>query len=159
MIAFVRVFLQALNLGTKDFGDFFTLKSFLGAWMVRMVTNALMWVMLGQLLGSRAKLEYLLVGVAITTGVGSTAAAASTWDRSGGTYPLLVVSPMGPRRGHPWSLVDLGAQLDSLLDPHLRRGLLDHRLALPPGDAGLAAADDHRHLLWRLGHVRLPGAR
>lgn len=109
MTRFMRVFLQALRLGTRDFGAFFTLKSFLGAWMVRMITNALMWVMLGQLLGSRETLEYLLVGIAISTGVGSTAAAASTWDRSGGTYPLLVVSPLGPAaatlgRSSVWAL-------------------------------------------------------
>jgi ABC-2 type transport system permease protein len=81
-----------------------------------MITSAIMWVMLGQLLGSQEKLNYLLVGVSLTSGMGSLVVNITTWDRSGGIYPMLIASPLGPTpailgRAAIWAIAWIPASL------------------------------------------------
>jgi ABC-2 type transport system permease protein len=91
----LRVFRQGLVVGYCDFCIFWTLKSWLGGWMLRIATNAFAWVLLGRVIGSQARLEYLLVGNAIATGPAAAlwASNATTWARYDGTHPLLVIAP------------------------------------------------------------------
>lgn len=65
------------------------------AWLVRMASMAMTWVLLGRLLDSQEILYFLLVGNALIVGAQAAgwAAAAATWDRMDGTYPLLVAAP------------------------------------------------------------------
>jgi len=91
----LRVFRQGLVVGYRDFRDFWSLKSWLFGWMLRISTNAFAWVLLGRVVGSEARLEYLLVGNAIATGPAAAlwASNATTWARYDGTHPLLVIAP------------------------------------------------------------------
>jgi ABC-2 type transport system permease protein len=91
----LRIFGQGLRLGMADFARTWTWKSWLWGWMVRILTNAAMWVLLGKLLNSPEKLEYLLIGNGVMAGPQATAWAigALQADRMDGTYPLQVVAP------------------------------------------------------------------
>ncbi len=90
---FLRVFRQGLRVGVRDFSVFWTWKSWLGGWMVRILTNVMLWVLMGRLLASPARLHYLLIGNAATAGVGTFAIVVATWERYDGTFPLLVAAP------------------------------------------------------------------
>lgn len=89
----LRVFRYGLLVGARDFTIFWSWKSWLGGWMLRILTNALIWVLVGRLLDSATLLNYLLIGNAATAGFGTWAVAAAAWDRHDGTYPLLVIAP------------------------------------------------------------------
>lgn len=91
----LRVFRQGLVVGYRDFRDFWSLKSWLFGWMLRISTNAVAWVLLGRVIGSQGRLEYLLVGNAIAAGPAAAlwASNATTWARYDGTHPLLVIAP------------------------------------------------------------------
>jgi ABC-2 type transport system permease protein len=64
-------------------------------WLLRIVSQAAFFALLGELAGSAARTEYLLIGNIVASGVLATAIAVpqSTWDRTDGTYALLVVAP------------------------------------------------------------------
>lgn len=89
----LRVFRYGLLVGVRDFAIFWSWKSWFGGWMLRILTNALIWVLVGRLLDSDELLNYLLIGNAATAGFGTWAVAAAAWDRHDGTYPLLVIAP------------------------------------------------------------------
>jgi ABC-2 type transport system permease protein len=93
----IRVFRHGLLVGRQEFAVFWSWKTWLAGWMLRIVTSAAAWVLLGEALGSEEKLRFLLIGNAVIVGAQSAAwtVAASTWDRWDGTYPLLVVAPSG----------------------------------------------------------------
>ena len=88
-----RVFRIALLVGWQDFQMFWTLRTWLLGWLSRILTSAMIWVLLGRMTGAPGQTEYLLIGNAAVAGVGTFAIAASAWDRWEGTYPLLVVAP------------------------------------------------------------------
>jgi len=89
----LRVFRYGLLVGARDFLVFWTWKTWLGGWMLRILTSVLVWVLVGRLLNSPSTLNYLLIGNAATAGLGTWAVAAAAWDRYSGTYPLLVIAP------------------------------------------------------------------
>lgn len=64
-------------------------------WVLRVSTSAATLVLLGRLVGSEERVHFLLIGQAVIVGPQATGwvAAASTWDRFAGTYPLLVIAP------------------------------------------------------------------
>jgi ABC-2 type transport system permease protein len=88
-----RIFRAGLMVGGRDFSMFWTWKTWLTGWMLRITTNVFVWVLMGRMLGSPATLHYLLVGFAATAGVGTFAVSAGSWDRFDGTYLLLVIAP------------------------------------------------------------------
>lgn len=98
----VLIFKQGLRIGWADFEIFWTWQSWLGSWMLRTVSNAMIWVLLGRLLQDEQTVVYLLIGNAVLTGPASVCwtIAASTWDRFDGTYPLIVIAP-----GSLWTAV------------------------------------------------------
>jgi ABC-2 type transport system permease protein len=91
----LRVYHQGLRVGWRDFRDFWNLRSWFCGWMLRILTNTFAWVLLGKVIGSEARLEYLLVGNARATGPAAAlwASNATTWARYDGTHPLLVIAP------------------------------------------------------------------
>jgi len=91
MTAEFTVFVQALRVGFTDLKHFFTWQSWLTAWLLRTLCSAWVWVLLGGMLTA----QFLLIGNAVLTGPPSVCwtIAAATWDRSDGTYPLLVIAP------------------------------------------------------------------
>lgn len=95
MSAPINTIMVGFQIGVGDFRRDWTPLSWLLGWSVRIVTNALVWVLLGKMLNSEAQLTFLLIGnavlagpMAITWGV-----AASTWNRVEGNHPLLLASP------------------------------------------------------------------
>jgi ABC-2 type transport system permease protein len=91
------VFACALQVGWQDFRQFWTWKSWLAGWMLRIATTAIIWVLLGRFMGSYEQMLFLLIGnvaLAGPTAVGWTI-AASTLDRWDGTYSFLVAAPSG----------------------------------------------------------------
>jgi ABC-2 type transport system permease protein len=93
----LRIYRQGLRVGYRDFRDFWSLRSWLFGWMLRILTNAFAWVLLGRVLGSEARLQYLLVGNALAAGSSAAlwASNATTWSRYDGSHPLLVIAPSG----------------------------------------------------------------
>ena len=59
------------------------------------IAQVAFFAMLGNLLDSQERIEFLLVGTAVIAGCAkaNVVIAVSTWDRGDGTYPLLVISP------------------------------------------------------------------
>ena len=90
-----RIFFQALRVGYTDFTLFWTWKSWIGSWLLRTVSSAMTWVLLGRLVGGERTVEYLLIGNAVLAGPASVCwtIASSTWDRFEGVYPLQVIAP------------------------------------------------------------------
>jgi ABC-2 type transport system permease protein len=91
----VRIYRQGLIVGLHDFARTWTWQSWLFGWMMRIGTTLMMWVLLGRMLGSPAKLQYLLIGNGVLAGP-----LAAAWvvggvnmDRFDGVYPLQVIAP------------------------------------------------------------------
>lgn len=93
----LRVLRYAAHLGYVDFRYQWSPASWLGGWCVRVLAQTTFFALIGQLLGSPLKVEYLLTGNSIMVGCEAAllAVQATTWERFDGTYPLLVVSPVG----------------------------------------------------------------
>lgn len=91
----LRAYLHGLRVGASDWTLFWTWKSWLGGWMVGIITSIMLWVVLGRMLGSAEQLTFLLVGLGATAGVGSFTTQAATWDRMSGSYALQVITPVG----------------------------------------------------------------
>jgi len=97
LIQTARVFRQGLRVGWTDFWLFWTWKSWIASWLLRTVCNAMVWVLLGRLLGDPQTVNYLLIGNAVIAGPSAACwtIASSCWDRWDGTYPLQVIAPSG----------------------------------------------------------------
>ena len=93
----LRVFRHGLFLGLQDFRIFWnSWRMWLMTHIVRVMTSAAMWVLLGRLLESEERVHFLLIGQIVIVGSQYTgwAVAAFTWDRMFiGTYPMLVAAP------------------------------------------------------------------
>lgn len=63
--------------------------------MLRILTHAGAWVLLGKLLQSQERLEYLLVGNAVAAGATASLWASNSvsWNRYDGTHTLQVIAP------------------------------------------------------------------
>ena len=90
---FWRVYLLGLRMGMRDWTFFWTWRSWLGGWMLRLVCSILLWSLMGKMMGSTETLRYLLIGNAVTAGIGTFIVASCCWDRMEGTYSLLVAAP------------------------------------------------------------------
>jgi ABC-2 type transport system permease protein len=94
----VRVLRYAVVTGFQDYSVTFTWKTWLAGWYVRVLFQVVFFALIGRLLGSDARLHYLLVGNALMlAAIGSLfAVAGTTWERRAGTLPLLVAAPSSP---------------------------------------------------------------
>lgn len=94
-MTFLRIYFQGLVVGYQDFREFWSARSWLFGWMLRMLTNSFAWVLLGRVTGSEQRVHYLLLGNAVAVGSAAAlwASNAVTWARYDGTHPLLVVAP------------------------------------------------------------------
>lgn len=93
----LRVYREGLRVGYRDFRDFWSLRSWAFGWMLRILTNAFVWVLLGRLTGSAERVSYLLVGNAMAVGAAAAlwASNATTWPRYDGSHAFLVIAPSG----------------------------------------------------------------
>jgi ABC-2 type transport system permease protein len=89
------VYRHGLMVGWSDFRLFWSLRSWFFGWMLRILTSAFAWVLVGKMLGSLEKQEYLLVGNAMAVGAAAAlwASNATGWSRYDGTHALMVVAP------------------------------------------------------------------
>jgi ABC-2 type transport system permease protein len=96
----LNIFRHSFAIGLEDFRAFWNWRSWFFGWMLRVLTNAVVWVMLGRLVGSTTKVHFLLVGNAVASGASAAmwASAATTWPRTDGTLPLLMIAPCGALR-------------------------------------------------------------
>jgi ABC-2 type transport system permease protein len=92
-----------------DFAAVYTWRTWTLGWLVRVVSQAVLYGLLGRLLGSAAHQRELFVGGAVL--VCATEAllvcASTVNERRGGTFPLIVVTPRSPfvvllGRGAQW---------------------------------------------------------
>ena len=91
----LRVARQALLVGYMDFTFMWSWKAWAGGWLIRVLSQAIFFTLIGQLVGSPDRVQYLLIGNGVIVGVEAARLAlqAATWDRYDGTYPLMVASP------------------------------------------------------------------
>lgn len=91
----LRVLRNAVHLGYIDFRYQWGPVSWLAGYCVRILSETTFYGLIGVLLGSHIRVEYLVIGNSVFIGCATTmlAAQATTWDRFDGTYPLLVVAP------------------------------------------------------------------
>jgi ABC-2 type transport system permease protein len=92
----LRVLRNAVHLGYIDFRYTWGPATWLGGFMVRILSETAFYGMIGLLLASPERVEYLVIGNSVFLGCATTMLAAqfSGSDRFDGTYPLLVVAPV-----------------------------------------------------------------
>jgi ABC-2 type transport system permease protein len=80
-----------------DFGLVYTWRTWLGGWLLRVVTQVAFFALVGEVLLSRSAAQYLAVGNAVVISAieAMMVVASTTWERRAGTLPLLVAAP-GP---------------------------------------------------------------
>lgn len=94
----LRVLRYAFVAGMRDYAVIYTWKSWLAGWYLRIVAQVAFFALIGDLLDSEAKTEFLLVGNAIVVAAseGIWALNVALWERQAGTLPLLLASPTTP---------------------------------------------------------------
>ncbi len=94
----VRVMRHSLIQGIAEFRQVYTWRSWIGGWLVRLLSQVAFFGLIGRLLGSRETEQFIVVGnaVAVITLEAMVVIASSAWERFQGTLPLLVASPSGP---------------------------------------------------------------
>jgi ABC-2 type transport system permease protein len=93
-----NVMRQAFLAGLADYRAFFTWKSWLAAWYVRVLSQVAFFAFIGERLGDDQKTFYLLVGnsLLIAAQVGIFSLNMTSGERWAGTLQLLVASPSSP---------------------------------------------------------------
>lgn len=105
-----------------DLRAIYTWKTWVFAWLVRVLCQVVFYALIGRLLGSQSEVEFLLVGNAVFVGA-STAlfvVPSTMWERGTGTLPLQIASPSNPfvvyaGRSLQWLVDGLGVSTASLM--------------------------------------------
>ena len=94
----LRILRFAFVAGMRDYAWIYTWKSWLAGWYVRIVAQVAFFALIGDLLRSEERTEFLLVGNAIVVAAteGIWALNVALWERQAGTLPLLLASPTTP---------------------------------------------------------------
>ncbi|MEU3018815.1 ABC transporter permease [Nocardiopsis sp. NPDC007018] len=81
-----------------DFHTFYTWRSWLFGWLVRLLSQVVFYTAVGALVGDPEYTRYVVLGAALTLCVAETmmAVASTCWDRQAGTMGLLTASPVEP---------------------------------------------------------------
>jgi ABC-2 type transport system permease protein len=84
--------------GWADFAVVYTWRTWTAGWLTRVLCQVAFFALIGRLLGSAERTQFLLVGnAALIAAVESCFVCASTtWERRAGTLPLLVAAPASP---------------------------------------------------------------
>ncbi len=96
-MSWLRILHYAVIVGKEECPEVTTIQAWLVGWLPRIAAQAIFYSMIGQLLGSAERVQYLVIGAAMVAGLASVGLTVpqSTWDRSDGVYPLLVAAPAG----------------------------------------------------------------
>lgn len=98
MMSSLRVMRYSVLSGAYDYTSIYTWKSWLGGWLVRVMSQVTFFALIGRLLGANQQIWFLLVGNAIMIAAmeGVFALNMVSWERSTGTLPLIAASPTSP---------------------------------------------------------------
>jgi ABC-2 type transport system permease protein len=93
-----RIYLSALRAGWADYLTLYTWRSWLFGWVLRVVSQVAFFAVIGQLLASPERIQYLLVGNAVAIAVMEALMAMSfmSAERGAGTLSLVVASGGNP---------------------------------------------------------------
>ncbi|MGW2119256.1 ABC transporter permease [Streptomyces zhihengii] len=89
---------QGFVVARADFAAFYTWKTWLGGWLVRVLCQVTFYSMIGAMVGDADYTVHMVLGAALMICVAESlmAVASSTWDLNLGTFPLLAASPVVP---------------------------------------------------------------
>lgn len=94
----VRILRWSCTSALADLRTMYTWKTWVFAWLVRVLCQVMFFGVIGWLVGSAETTRFLVIGNAVYVGV--TAAMlvvqSTSWERLTGTLPLLVASPANP---------------------------------------------------------------
>ncbi|MFL1376988.1 ABC transporter permease [Nocardiopsis protaetiae] len=93
-----RTVRQGAVVSRADFRAFYTWKTWLFGWLVRLLCQVLFYSTVGVLVGDPEYTRYIVLGAAVTICVAEAmlAVASTCWDRHLGTMGLLAASPVSP---------------------------------------------------------------
>jgi ABC-2 type transport system permease protein len=97
-VATARIVRHAVVSGARDYFEIWTWKSWTFGWLVRVFSQVTFFALIGQMLESPERTQFLLIGNAVVV-AGSSAVFAinmTTAERAYGTLTLLVASPSRP---------------------------------------------------------------
>lgn len=96
--AWLSAFRYAVVAGIADYAAIYTWRTWLAAWLSRVLCQVAFFALIGRLLDSPAATAFLLVGNAVVMAAVESCfvTASTTWERRSGTLPLLVAAPAGP---------------------------------------------------------------
>jgi ABC-2 type transport system permease protein len=121
---------KAFRVGYQEFLGIWGWQSWIGGWMLNVVSQVTFFALLGKLIGSEEQFQFLLIGYALASGCyqANIACTASTWDRWDGTYPLLVIAPASlvpaiVGRTSPWLIGGAASSTLALVIVHIAFGL------------------------------------
>lgn len=89
---------HAAVIARADFHAFYSWKTWLFAWLVRLICQMVFYSLIGVLVGDPEYTVHIVLGAAVMTCVAETmlATASTCWDRHQGTIGLLTASPVEP---------------------------------------------------------------
>jgi ABC-2 type transport system permease protein len=95
----LRVLRYAALSGYHDYATIYTWKTWVAGWYVRVLAQVAFFALVGRLLGSDARVHYLLVGNAVMLAAigGLFAVAGTTWERRQGNSRPARREPVEPR--------------------------------------------------------------
>ncbi len=108
----VRIIRYAALVGLRDYAVTFSLRTWMLAWYVRVLAQVIFFTLIGRLVGSEEKANFILIGnsVMIAAAQSLTAVVGTAWERRLGTLPLILASPTKPL------IVFLGRGLNWIVD-------------------------------------------
>jgi ABC-2 type transport system permease protein len=89
---------QGFIVARTDFAWFYTWKTWLGGWLVRVLCQVAFYSMISVMVGNTDYVVYVVLGAALMICVAESlmTVASTTWDLNLGTFPLLAASPVIP---------------------------------------------------------------
>jgi ABC-2 type transport system permease protein len=93
-----RTVRQSAVIARADFHAFYTWKTWLFGWLVRLLCQVVFYSAIGVLVGDPDYTLYIVLGAAISICIAETmmATASTCWDRHAGTMGVLTASPVEP---------------------------------------------------------------
>jgi ABC-2 type transport system permease protein len=97
-VAWLTAFRYAVATGVADYSTMYSWRTWTAGWLSRVLCQVAFFALIGRLLDSPAATQFLLVGNAVVMAAVESCfvTASTTWERRGGTLPLLVAAPAGP---------------------------------------------------------------
>jgi ABC-2 type transport system permease protein len=93
-----RIFRYSAISAWQDFRREYSVLSWIGEWAIRIVFQVTFFALIGKLLNSNERVEYLLIGNSVMVASMTVMYVVQTtvWERWTGTLPLLVAAPASP---------------------------------------------------------------